>query len=132
MTRRPTILALEDEPYRIEVLRDLFSPHEVYGTDFVADFLAQAARGSWRLILIDHDLSPDEDAPTGRDAAAALADASGDAFSACCYVPVVVHSLNLRQAGEIVKALWTWEAPVVRIPFHRLAEYTPWVRALIE
>lgn len=126
-----TILALEDETYRVDVLRELFAPHTVYATDFVADFLDQARRGSWRLILMDHDLSHEPDAPNGCDAARALADASAAAFSACCYVPVVVHSLNLVAAGAMVQALWSWEAPVIRLPFHRLAEYAPWLVRLI-
>jgi len=130
MNAAPSILILEDDPYRIDILREMFQPHDVYATDFVPEFVQQAERGSWRLIMLDYDLSPDALGPTGLDAATSLGDASSDAFRACCYAPVVVHSVNLHGAGDIVKALWAWEAPVVRIPFHRVPEFEAWLRVL--
>jgi len=128
--RAPTVLVLDDERYRIRVLQELFEPLVVYGTDDVDEFVKRAERGSWRLIFLDHDLHPDPGAPTGVDAARRLGDVGGEAFAACAYSPVVVHSLNLDRAADIVAALWSWEAPIVRIPFHRLPEYAGWLQSL--
>lgn len=130
MSRPASILVLEDDPYRIEIFREMFAPLTIYATDFVPDFILRAERGSWRMILLDHDLDVDGEAPTGADAARQLGDASSEAFQACCYAPVVVHSINLHGAGDIVKALWAWEGPVVRVPFHRLPEFGDWLKVL--
>lgn len=128
---QPSILVLEDEDYRIAIFEELFAPHTVYATDFVPEFLKLAERGSWRLILMDCDLSPEVDAVTGLDACYYLADPEGAAFTASSHTPIVVHSLNLQGAGDMLKALWSWEGPLVRVPFHRLPEYSEWLMTLI-
>jgi len=128
---QPSILALEDEDYRIGVFEEMFAPHTVVATDFVPEFLKLAERGSWRLILMDHDLSTEADAITGVDASIYLADPEGAAFAASSHTPIVVHSLNLPAAGEMLKCLWTWEGPLIRVPFHRLPEYGSWLMSLI-
>lgn len=126
-----SILVLEDESARIEMMEDWFAPQTVYATDFIPDFLAKAAQGGWSLILLDYDLNPENTGPTGYDAALALGDPATPAFRACSYAPVVVHSLNLKQAYEIVGALWQWDAPVVRLPFHLLPNHLHWIRVLM-
>jgi len=130
-TAGPDILVLEDDIQRIEMMMTWWSPLNIYVTDFIEDFIAQASRGGWRLIMMDFDLSPKGQGPTGLDAAEVLGDPASDAFKACCYTPVLVHSLNLRRAYEIVGALWQWDAPVVRLPFHLIPGHLPWLKQMI-
>ncbi len=131
LAARPRILVLDDEAYRITLIEEVMAPALVYGTDFVPDFVQQAQHGGWNMMFLDYDLAADPSAPTGADAAASIGDPSGPVFRVCAHVPVVVHSLNLSSSWRIFQALWAWEGVLVRLPFHRVAEMSPWLRALL-
>ena len=129
---RARVLVLDDENYRIELIRELLEPAEIVGATDCAAFLTLAREGSWSLLCLDHDLGGGLQAPTSLPAVEAIARPEGELFRSLCHVPVLVHSLNLHAASSIVAALWAWEAPVLRLPFHLLGEYASLLRELAD
>jgi hypothetical protein len=125
------VLILEDDPSRVSLLADCFGPHRTVSTADPARFLALAAQGNWSLLCLDFDLDLFQSGLNSLAAITELGDPKSSAYKACAHCPVLVHSLNLRRAHELVGALWQWEGPIVRVPLHLVPTQWHWLERLI-